>query len=358
MTCRGCGSEVAPGRLSCPVCRALVHADELKSLAGTAEAAARAGNRAAEMAAWRQARELLPQDSRQFEQISARVTALSAEVDGAAEKAPEGLAKRWKEGGALATLGALLWKLKAVLLVALTKGKLLLLGLTKAGTLATMALSFGVYWSVFGWPFAAGLVLSIYVHEMGHVWALKRFGFAASLPMFVPGFGALIRLQQSPVSAREDARIGLAGPLWGLGAAMVAYAGFLAGGPPLLAALARWGAWVNLFNLLPVWQLDGGRAFRALARSERIAIALLLLALWLWTREGLLILLLIAAGVRAFSAEAPAEGDRKALLQFAFLLVALTALCRVEVPAAKLAPRAAQSGRPAAPATRSPTQPS
>ena len=70
------------------------------------------------------------------------------------------------------------------------KAKALLLGLTKGTTLLTMLLSLGVYWSMWGWPLRLGLVLSIYVHEMGHVIALARYGFRATAPMFIPGLGA------------------------------------------------------------------------------------------------------------------------------------------------------------------------
>src|SRR5213076_3474994 len=91
-----------------------------------------------------------------------------------------------------------------------------LLGLTKAITFVSMLLSAGVYWTIWGWKFAVGVVLSIYVHETGHTQALQRYGIQATAPMFIPGIGAVIRLKQYPTDAREDARVGLAGPLWGL----------------------------------------------------------------------------------------------------------------------------------------------
>ena len=75
-------------------------------------------------------------------------------------------------------VGLMFWKVKA-----------LFLGLTKGTTLLSMLLSLGVYWAMWGWKFALGLVLSIYVHEMGHVITLRRYGFKASAPMFIPGFG-------------------------------------------------------------------------------------------------------------------------------------------------------------------------
>src|SRR5437870_5020636 len=93
-----------------------------------------------------------------------------------------------------------------------------------------MLLSAGLYWTIWGWKFAFGLVLSIYIHEMGHVQALQRYGIKATAPMFIPGFGAVIRLKQHPADAREDARVGLAGPLRGLRAALAAYAVYRATG--------------------------------------------------------------------------------------------------------------------------------
>lgn len=322
MTCAQCGTEVPASRLSCPVCHSLVHSGELKSLALAAEAAAASGDVSSEIVSWRRALDLLPPGTRQFESISAKVADLSRHLD-SAPAAGRSESKGWKWGwGGLAAAGVFL----------LTKGKLLLLGLANAGTLLSMALSFGVYWAAFGWPFAAGLIISLYIHEMGHVAALRHFGIRGTLPMFLPGVGAVVRLQQHPASVVEDARVGLAGPLWGMGAAVAAWLAFLGGGWPLLAAIARFGAWINLFNLLPVWQLDGGRAFRALSRGQRIAAAVAMGALWLWTREGLLILLGIAAVLRVFG-EAPAEGDRKAAFQYLFLLIVLSAMCLIQVPA-------------------------
>ncbi len=122
----------------------------------------------------------------------------------------------------------------------LGKAKFLLLGFTKIGTLLTFIAGLSIYWTIWGWQFALCFLLSIYIHEMGHVAALRRFGIPASAPMFIPGLGALVRLKQSPASATEDSRVGLAGPLWGVGAcigALVIYA--LTGNPSGLRSRAR-----------------------------------------------------------------------------------------------------------------------
>ena len=350
MTC-ACGTEVADALLACPSCHRLVHADYLKGLVAAAEAAARRGDPVEEIANWRRALDLLPPGSRQAAQVGAKVEALSARA--ATPFAPQrpgspAVGAAAAPAGATGAAGAggeagdaerrRVWGARGALATGLTflatKAKLLLLGLTKASTLFSMLLSVGVYWTVFGWWFAVLLVLSIYVHEMGHVAALRRFGIQATAPMFVPGLGALIRLRQHPANPREDARIGLAGPLWGCGAAAAAYLGFVLGWGPLWAAVARFGAWVNLFNLLPIWQLDGGRAFRALSRQQRLLAVAALAALWAMSREGLLLLLLIAAAAQAFRRDAPEEPDHVALAEYVLLAAALTLLCLIHVPLA------------------------
>ncbi|HMJ14968.1 MAG TPA: site-2 protease family protein, partial [Polyangiaceae bacterium] len=234
----------------------------------------------------------------------------------------------------LGAFGMLLWKLKSILLLVATKGKLLLLGFTKAGTLLSMLASLGVYAALWGWKFALGLVLSIYVHEIGHVAALRKLGIAATAPMFIPGLGAFVRLKQYPASAREDAEVGLAGPVWGLGAALAAWllGTFLQ--VPLLLAVARVGAWINLFNLLPFGPLDGGRGFRALSKPQRgLACAAIGVGL-LVSGDGILFLLLGVAGIRAFTGQAPSVGNARVLATYSLLVVALSWLAGISVPLA------------------------
>ena len=346
MTCPSCGTELGPARKSCPACHALVHADRLRQLAAEADRLTAQGEIRAALAAWREALDLLPPEAGQARQVAARIDELSRRPEaalpqGSPEAAGAGRTgssvRGWKGGGLLGGLAFLAWKLKTVLLLVLTKGKLLLLGLGNAGTLFSMSLSMGLYWSIFGWRLAALLLLSIYVHEMGHVAALRRIGLKASAPMFIPGFGAVVLLKQHPASPREDALVGLAGPIWGTGAALAAYLGAVALGSPLLAATALWGAWVNLFNLVPVWQLDGGRAFRALARGQRAAAAATLFAAGWLTGDPLAYVLGAVAAFRAFQADAPKEGDRAAFLKYLALVGALAAIWKLAQPLTKVA---------------------
>src|SRR5881628_3228861 len=321
--CAQCGTQIAPALLACPSCRRLVYAEELKRLAATADGAEQAGDPSAALAAWRQALDLLPADATQHQVVSARIAALSRSLDAgpAGAKHGSGLGKGAAGVGAL---GALLFKFKFALMFVLTKAKLLLFGLTKAGTFFSMLLSASLYWTMWGWKFAVGVVLSIYIHEMGHVQALQRYGIKATAPMFIPGFGAVIRLKQYPADAREDARVGLAGPLWGLGAALAAYAVYRATGVGVWGAIAHLGALVNLFNLVPVWQLDGARGFRAMTREQRWMAVAVIALVWLVSKEGLLLLLAVAAAAAAGLGRAAEAPDHRALLLYGLLVAALS----------------------------------
>src|SRR6266699_1612127 len=299
LACPQCGTQIAPALLACPSCHRLVHSDALKRLAAEAERSAQAGDMSAALVAWRQALEFLPPDSTQHTAVSARILELSRALDSRPAATKHG--SPWGKGAAgVGAVGALLAKFKFVLLFVLTKAKFLLLGLTKGGTFLSMLLSAGLYWTIWGWKF---------------------------------GFGAVIRLKQYPADAREDARVGLAGPLWGLGAALAAYAVYRATGVGVWGAIAHMGALVNLFNLVPVWQLDGARGFRALTRPQRWIAVAVIAVLWFVTSEGLLVLLGLAAAATAAFGRAAEEPDHTALLQYAFLVAVLSLMTRIAVPA-------------------------
>lgn len=331
--CPQCGTQIAAALLVCPVCRRLTHADRLNELARQAAAAAEARDVSGELGLWREALDLLPVDTRQYADIAKKVADLSARVD-AGEAVPRRPAGKGgsKAAAGLGVVGLLLWKFKVVLLFVLTKAKLLVLGLTKASTLFSMILSLGVYWAAWGWKFALGLVLSIYVHEMGHVAMLRRYGVKATAPMFIPGVGAFVRLRQHPASVAEDARIGLAGPVWGLGAALVAWLVSIVMQWPSWAAIARVGAWINLFNLVPIWQLDGGRAFGALSRAQRWATILIIGAVWYQVQEGMLLLMGIFAILHGIAANPPAKPDHVIGIEYAALVIVLSLMCLIPVP--------------------------
>ena len=160
-------------------------------------------------------------------------------------------------GPAIAAIVAALAKLKSILIL-LPKLKLL----TTAGT---MLVSIAAYATIWGAQFAAGFVVLLLIHELGHVIALRREGIRASAPMFIPFLGALITSKSLGKNALAEARVGLAGPVLGTIGSAACILIWQATGNDLWRALAFTGFFLNLFNLLPVVPLDGGRAMAAMA---------------------------------------------------------------------------------------------
>jgi Zn-dependent protease len=129
----------------------------------------------------------------------------------------------------------------------------------------TMILSIGIYALTWGWRFALGFVLLIFVHECGHLIVAKRFGLKVSAPMFIPFMGAFIALKDQPQNAWMEAWVGIGGPIFGALGAWACDGLYFATGNPIFRGLAYSGFFLNLFNLAPIGFLDGGRIVTALS---------------------------------------------------------------------------------------------
>ncbi len=158
----------------------------------------------------------------------------------------------------LLVAGALLLKFGKAALLLLPKAKVL----TTSGT---MLVSIAAYSLIWGWKFAVGFVLLLLVHEMGHVIQLRREGIEASAPMFIPFLGAAVMAKSLGDDATAEARVGLAGPVLGTIGALALLPLAISTGDDFWYALIFTGLFLNLFNLLPVVPLDGGRAMAALS---------------------------------------------------------------------------------------------
>jgi Zn-dependent protease len=202
--------------------------------------------------------------------------------------------RRWRDLGRrllapLAVLGAFLAKFKAIALV-IFKFKIF-------ATSGTMLVSVAAYSWIWGWKFAVGFVLLLLVHEMGHVLELRRQGVPASAPLFIPFLGAVVGMKQMPHDAWREAEVALAGPILGsLGAAAVWGIGE-AIDSDLLVALAFTGFFLNLFNLLPIVPLDGGRAMAAVHPALWAVGLAGLVALAFWHPNPILIIILVLGGL-------------------------------------------------------------
>jgi Zn-dependent protease len=184
-----------------------------------------------------------------------------------------------------------------------TKGKALILLLPKLKvfwTSATMLVSIGAYALIWPWTFAIGFVLLLLLHELGHVIQLRREGVEASAPMFIPFLGAVIAAKSMGDDAAAEARVGLAGPVLGSIASLVPLGLWLATGDDFWRALAYVGFLINLFNLLPVLPLDGGRAMAALSPWVWFAGFAGLIAMTIVWPNPILILVLIFGGLESW----------------------------------------------------------
>lgn len=160
----------------------------------------------------------------------------------------------------------------------------------------SMLLMVGVYSGLWGWKYAVGFVVLLLLHEMGHLIAARRFGLKVGAPVFVPFMGAFIALKDAPRNAWIEAWVGIGGPLLGSAAALVAHGAGEVFGAPLLVALAWTGYWLNLFNLTPIGQLDGGRIVTAL--SPWLWVAGLALMGWMaWTQPHFIIILILLLSI-------------------------------------------------------------
>ena len=177
---------------------------------------------------------------------------------------PDG--KKKKRWGWLTSFGGLfllfkaskIWLVMKSLFIFLKFGKFITTGLS-------MMLMIIVYTYLYGWPYAIGIVLLLFIHEMGHLTASRRLGIDTSLPMFIPFVGAIIQMRQAPKDAKTESIVGIAGPVYGaLGAFVCLIIGKLFASE-LLLALAYFGFLLTVFNLIPAHPLDGGRIVTAIS---------------------------------------------------------------------------------------------
>jgi Zn-dependent protease len=204
---------------------------------------------------------------------------------------PQSTIRRRASGAGVAIL-ALLAKFKSALLL-LPKLKLF----ASTGTILVSLAAYALLW---GWSFAAGFVALLFLHEMGHVIALRREGLKASAPMFIPFMGAVIAARSLGRDALAEARVGLAGPILGSIASAACILVWQATGNELWRALAFTGFFLNLFNLLPVVPLDGGRAMAAMAPWMWFLGLAAMIPLAILFPNPIILLILVFAGFETF----------------------------------------------------------
>jgi len=205
--------------------------------------------------------------------------------------------KRSREGGIISAIGAGLF--------AFFKYGVLLLKVAKLGpTLISMVVALFFYTLFFGWEFAIGVVLLILVHETGHVLVSRQQGIAMSLPVFLGPFGAFTRMHQQPRDARQEAIIAIGGPVFGAAGAFAVFVWALAVPAGhfhfLLLALAYFGFFMNLFNLIPMSPLDGGRVANAISKWMNVVGIAIMAVVAFWLSNPFAIIILILGVITTF----------------------------------------------------------
>ncbi|MGH7215579.1 MAG: site-2 protease family protein [Tepidisphaeraceae bacterium] len=244
-SCPRCGTIFVQDELVCRACGEYRHRERLQHLSDEALRLERFRQPVQAAMVWQKALALLPGDSPEHRQVAERVGMLNGgwgRGAGAAGYPAYGAPPRQAPPAKEDTWAGAVAK-----------------------TLGSMVLSIAVYAMFLGVPFAAGFVLLILVHELGHVIAMRYYKLRASAPIFIPFLGAVINLRDQPKDAKVEAVVGIGGPVLGTVGALACYGAYLATGSPLLLELSFWGFFLNLFNMLPVPPLDGGRVTAAVS---------------------------------------------------------------------------------------------
>jgi len=203
----------------------------------------------------------------------------------------EPVIKRKRNKGIFGFFGAIL------VILSKMKSLIILLKLGKfATTFLSMFLMIWVYAQMYGFAFGVGFVALLFVHEMGHYIAAKVFHLNVSLPLFIPFAGAFINMKEMPQNAEVEAKVGLGGPVLGSAAAFICMLLYYLLKQNIWLALAYTGFMINLFNLIPIRPLDGGRAVTAISPWLWL-IGLPIAAVFLFKYFNPILLLILILGI-------------------------------------------------------------
>jgi Zn-dependent protease len=317
-SCPSCSHWLPEGTLVCPDCQTLTYGAHLGQIAQSAQQSEQELKWVEAREVWRSALVWLPRETQQAETVRQRIAQIDARL-----KAVDAQKAKWtKRLGPFAPIALFLLKFKSMLFI-----------LFKLKFLVSLVAFFGIYWALFGWQFAVGFTACLFIHEMGHYVAVRRRGLKAELPVFLPMMGAYVRWYSQGVSLEDLASISLAGPMYGLVAAIACYGLFIGTHLPIFLVLVYVGGWINFLNLLPVLGLDGAQAAFALSKLQRGLIAATCAVLFALTiTDGDLfgqttqwIFLIVGLGMtwRCFTHDEPEKPSTKTFLYFQALILVL-----------------------------------
>lgn len=180
----------------------------------------------------------------------------------------------------------------------------------KIGKFGFAVISMASYTYLFSWKFAVLIMVSLFVHEYGHILAMKRCGLKTKGIYFIPFLGAAAVTEEIFKSRRDEAYIAIMGPIFGFVLSGITLVVYMITNNALFGAVAGWMAMINLFNLLPINPLDGGRIMKSIAFSTNSKfgyvflvigmVASIILILW---AKVILFLFILLVGLLDFSFE-------------------------------------------------------
>jgi Zn-dependent protease len=315
-SCPSCSHWLPDGTLACPDCQALTYGQYLGELAYSAQQLEQEQKWVEARERWKSALAWLPAETQQAMGIQKHVAAIDARL-----QAENDTRAKWsKRLGPFAPVMFFLLKAKSFIFV-----------LFKLKFFLSFLGFFALYWALWGWQFAAGFMACIFIHEMGHFFAVKRRGLKAELPMFGL-MGAYVRWYGQGISREDLAAIALAGPMWGLASALSCFAILWGTHNPLFLVLTYTAAWINLINLIPIFGLDGAQACYALSQMQRAllsATCFVFFALTLGPTMSLetaqWVFLFVGLGLlwKVFVRDTPESGDVKTFAYFQSLVIVL-----------------------------------
>jgi len=133
----------------------------------------------------------------------------------------------------------------------------------KAAKLGLGVASMAAYTWLFTWEFATLIMVSLIIHEYGHIWAMRAVGIPTKGIYLIPFVGGAAVPERAFRNRMEEQFVSIAGPIFGLAQGYFLYLMYLLLDLPLLGAAAGWVALFNVFNLLPIPPLDGGRIIKS-----------------------------------------------------------------------------------------------
>lgn len=124
--------------------------------------------------------------------------------------------------------------------------------------------SYVLYALILNAKYALFIMCALYIHEMGHVWAMWYYSLKVRGIYAIPLLGAVVFSKDAAPNKMATIIIALMGPGWGYAGAALTYILYSITHIPLIAGLAGWMVMLNLMNLLPIVPFDGGQVWKTI----------------------------------------------------------------------------------------------